>query len=380
MSGRFIGTEQVRAIKSRVDIVQLMGEYSTLKKAGGSFVGCCAFHQERTPSMNVYPDKGTYHCFGCGAHGDAIELVKEKERVEFGDAVELLARRVGHTITYSEGAAGDSGARAGEREACLAAFEFATAFYSHTLWASRDQLVVTARDYLASRGLTEATCRRFRLGWAPGRGALIAEGAAHGHPLEVLKKVDLAVEREGRAPGDRFWERITFPICDRFGSPIAFSARLLPAAEAKVKAEGGKVGKYVNSTTTPLYDKSLIVFNLHLARESVKARVKVELPIRLIVMEGPTDVMAAAQAGVGECVAVLGTAMTVDHVRQLGGLLGERGHLYILLDGDKAGAAGAVKAAKTVLAAGVQARIATLEGGKDTCALFAPAPRSAESA
>jgi DNA primase len=365
---RFIGAEQVALIKSRVDMAQLMGEYTALKGWGSKMVGCCVFHQERTPSMNVYLDSCTYHCFGCGAHGDAITLLQEKERVDFGEAIELLARRVGHVIVYKQGEAGAKDVPASDRAACLAAMEFATTCYEHALWRSDEPGAGAARDYLLGRGLSEATCRTFRLGWSVGRGALLAEASAHGHAIEALRAVDLVMDRKDGSSGDRFWQRIMFPICDRFGAPIGFSARLMPAAEAEAKANGSGVGKYINTKGTKLYDKGRVVWNFHRAREAVKA-VKAEKDRRVIVQEGPTDVMAAYQAGFPECVAIMGKEMSAEHLRTLGLPVGESGTVYILLDGDAAGTDGARKAAMVSLATGVPVRIARLDGGKDFAAL-----------
>ncbi len=348
MSG-FIGEDQVRTVKNHIDLVQLMGEYTSLKKAGANFTGCCVFHQERSPSMYVYADQQTYHCFGCGAHGDVISLVREKEHLEFSDAVEFLARRAGITLTYEK--TGRNQLARGQRDDLMQVVEFATSFYERQLWDTPDG--AEARAYLASRHLSPATCRRFRLGWSPGRGRLVEEARRQGFSTKALLALDLAVERDGRI-NDRFYERVMFPISDRFGHPIAFSARLLPAAERKAKEEGRGVGKYVNNTDTPLYHKGAIVFNLHRARLIARDRG------RLMVMEGPTDVMAADDAGFGECAAVLGTALTVEHAKQLGNIVGVSGRLIILLDGDRAGQTNALKAVRTCLQAGVPVRIAMM--------------------
>jgi DNA primase len=355
----FIGDEQVRQIKSRIDLVQLMGEYTPLRKAGANFSGCCPFHQERTPSMHVYTDQQTYHCFGCGAHGDAITLVREKERVDFADAVELLARRAGITIAYQD--QGRSQMARGERDGLIAAVEFAVAFYERMLWESDGG--AEAREYLVKRALSHAVIKRFRLGWSPGHSTLVDEARRKGLDVNLLMKTDLAVERNGR-PADRFYERVMFPLDDRFGNPIAFSARLLPAAERQAKEEGRGVGKYVNNTDTPLYHKGSAVFNLHRARTVCRDR------NRLIVMEGPADVIAADEAGFGECVAVLGTALTSEHARQIGNLVGGAGRLIIMLDGDRAGQANALKAIRTCLAVGVPVRVATLPDELDPAELL----------
>ncbi len=284
MSG-FIGDDQVRKVKDAVDIVQLMGEYAPLRKSGRMFACCCPFHQERSPSCYVYPDDQHYYCFGCGARGDAISLVKEKENLTFGEAVELLARRAGIQLVYEKGG---GGMPRGERDVLLAAFQFATRFYERVLWEAPE--AAPARDYLLSRKLTREVCERFRVGWAPGAGQLVSAARRQDIDPALLARLDLAVERD-RGLSDRFYERVTFPICDRFGNPVAFSARLLPAAERAAKEAGRGVGKYVNNTDTPLYHKGSTVFNLH------RARIAARDAGRLIVMEGPTDVMAADQAG-----------------------------------------------------------------------------------
>lgn len=359
----FIGEDQVRLVKSRIDLVQLMSEYTPLRKSGSNFTGCCAFHQERSPSMYVYTDQQTYHCFGCAAHGDAITLVREKERLEFSDAVEFLARRAGITVTYQNEGSGPAAHHAkGERDEQMRAVEFAVQFYEHVLWEAAEG--AEAREYLKSRAMSQISCKRFRLGWSSGNGSLIDEARRKGVAVSLLLATDLAVERNGRTV-DRFFERVMFPICDRFGNPLAFSGRLLPAAERKAKEEGRGVGKYINNTDTPLYHKGNAVFNLHRARTSCRDKG------RLIVMEGPTDVMAADDAGFSECVAALGTALTPEHMRQLGNMVGNTGRLIILLDGDRAGQASGLKAVRTALSVGVPLRVALLPDELDPAELLA---------
>lgn len=366
----FLGEDQVRRVREATDIIQLMSEYAPVRKSGANFTCCCPFHQERSPSMYLYVQDQHYYCFGCKAHGDAITLVREKENVSFADAVEMLARRAGITLEWQQGS-GRSGHEKGQRDAHLAAAEFACSFYERVFWESPE--AAPARDYmLGRRRLTEETCRRFRVGWAPGHGQLLEAGRRQGIDPKAFAAVDLAVERSGRLT-DRFFERVSFPICDRFGHPLAFSARLLPEAEKAAKEQGIGVGKYVNNTDTPLYHKSSCVFNLHHARTACRDE------RRLVVMEGPTDVMAADQAGFKACVAVLGTALTPEHAKQLGSLLGRDGQLLLLLDGDRAGQENALKASRTCLTAGVPARVAILPDELDPAELLAEASAGSES-
>ena len=358
----FLGDDQVRRVKDAIDIVQLMGEYAALRKSGKTFACCCPFHQERSPSCYVYPDTQSYYCFGCQAHGDAISLIRAKENVSFTDALELLARRAGIALVYENSRGNDRG----ERDTLIAACNFATQFYEKCLW--EDDGAAAARAYLLERRqLAKTTCERFRLGWSPGRGALVDAAKRKGLDPQILARLDLAVERDGRLV-DRFYERVMFPICDRFGNPLAFSARLLPEAEKAAKEAGRGVGKYVNNTDTPLYHKGSTVFNLHRARTVARDAG------RLIVMEGPTDVMAADQAGIGECVAVLGTALTPEHSKQLGALVGDKGRLLLLLDGDRAGQTNALKGIRTCLAVGVPVRVAILPDELDPSELLAEGP------
>ncbi|MHC5068443.1 MAG: DNA primase [Planctomycetota bacterium] len=345
-----VGEEQIRQVKD---------EYTPVQRAGVNFKALCPIHGERTPSFYIYTEQQTYHCFGCGAHGDAISFVREKENLSFVDALELLARRAGVELVFTGGERARE--QRGQRERQLAAHEWATTIYERCLWQS--EAGAEARAYLAERGLDEAVCRRFRLGWAPGGGYLVEAARRARADARVLVDLDLAVERQGRLV-DRFYGRLLFPICNRFGQPVAFSGRLLPAAERAAKEAGRGVGKYINSTDTPLYQKGRVVFNLHQARTACREAG------RLVVMEGPTDVMAADQAGLAECCAVLGTALTADHAQQLGRVVGDRGKLILLFDGDAAGQATSIKAARVCLAAGVASRVAVMPEGADPAELL----------
>ncbi|MFM2092871.1 MAG: hypothetical protein RLZZ127_3360, partial [Planctomycetota bacterium] len=354
----FYGEEQVRRVREAADIVQLVSEYTPVRKSGANFACCCLFHQERSPSMYLYPHDNSYHCFGCGAHGDVIRLVMEKERLPFVEALEALARRAAIKLEPQAGTGGHAQDR-GERDRHLKAMEFACRFYEERLWSPEG---AEALAYLRGRGLRDDCLKAFRIGWAPGGSALVEEARRRRADPRVLVPLDLAVERDGRLR-DRFYERVTFPICDRLGLPIAFSARLLPEAERRAKEEGRGVGKYINSTDTPLYHKGKAVFNLHQARQGVKDAGF------LAVMEGPTDVMAAWQAGLTSCVAVLGTALTPEHAKVLGQTTaGAR--LVLLFDGDRAGQTNALKAVRTCLAAGVSCSVATLPDELDPSELL----------
>lgn len=360
--GKFLGEEQLRRVKDAVDLVEVMADYAPPQKAGAQFKVCCPFHQERTPSCYIYPDQQTYHCFGCGAHGDVITLVREQEGLDFVDAVEYLARRAHIELVFEERGSSAPSMDRSEREQLLAAMVFAQGFYARQLWL--DQSAAPARNYLKGRGIDQELAQRFALGWAPGRGVLCTAARQAGVKPEHLLATNLAVDRDGRL-SDRFYERIMFPIADRFGQPIAFSGRILPETEQRAKAEGRSLGKYINSSDTPLYHKSEVVWNLHRARSAARKGG------RLLVMEGPTDVMAAAQHGLDACVAVLGTALTSIHARQLANAVGGDGQVVLLFDGDSAGQNNAVKAVSTFLSGGIPCRVAVMPEGHDPAELLA---------
>lgn len=365
MADGMLGEDQIRAVRDAIDLVQLISDFTPVQRAGVNFKACCPFHDERTPSFYIYTDDQHYHCFGCGVHGDAISFVREKENLAFVEAMEFLARRAGIELRYSRDP--EARARRSHRERLLAIHEWACGFYERCLW--QDEVGAEARLYLQERGLHQDTCRRFRLGWAPGRGRLVQAAARERVDVRELAELDLAMDRNGRFV-DRFFDRLMFPICDRFAQPVAFSARLLPAAERAAKEAGRGVGKYVNSTDTPLYHKGRVVFNLHRARGFCREAG------RLLVMEGPTDVMAADQAGIGEATAVLGTALTPDHARHLGGAIAGRGDLTLLFDGDEAGRRTSIKAIRTCLAVGVPTRVAVMPDGQDPAELLRAGDRA----
>ena len=169
-----IRDDQIRQVKEATDLVSLMGEYTSVQKAGVNFKACCPFHSERTPSLYIYTNDNQYHCFGCGAHGDAITLLREKENLDFVEAVEQLARRAGIELVYEQ-QRGPSRPR-GQREQMNQIMEESVAFYEKYLWQRPD--AEAARQYLRQRGLGEAVCKQFRLGWAPGARCLVASSAA----------------------------------------------------------------------------------------------------------------------------------------------------------------------------------------------------------
>lgn len=301
-------------IKSRLSIVDVVGETVALRKAGTTFKGLCPFHAEKTPSFVVTPARGTYKCFGCGKGGDIFSFVMERDGLGFADALKLLAGRAG--VELDERPSRDEGRRARLREV----LETAIAFYHVIL--TQHRVGQPALDYLRQRGFTDATIERFQLGWAPaGWDTLSRElGRRRGIGPEELAAVGLTVPRErGRGAYDRFRARIIFPIRDASGAPTGLGGRVLdgagagdgsPAARAAGRGDPGP--KYLNSPATPLFDKSRTLYLIDRAKAAIRRTGQA------VLVEGYTDALMAHQAGFENVVASLGTALTPGQVAILG--------------------------------------------------------------
>ncbi len=314
--------------------------------ARGDWWACCPFHQEKSPSFHVDDRKGFYHCFGCHASGDAVTFLREAEGLSFIEAVSELARLGGLAMPAQDPAAV---ARAERAKGLADWMEAAAAFYRRQLSGARAR---EARAYLERRGLSEAACARFGIGYAPpDRRALSEALSAAGAPAAALIEAGLAAAPEdGGAPYDRFRDRIMFPIRDERGRCIAFGGRAM-AADARAK--------YLNSPETPLFDKSRTLYHAGPAREAA-ARSG-----RLVVVEGYMDVIAVAEAGLGAVVAPLGTAVTEHQLARMWRMADEP---VIALDGDAAGDRAALRLVDLALPrlqAGKSLRIAKLPGGRD---------------
>lgn len=342
MAGR-IPPEFIDELVTRSDIVDLIGSRIALRKAGRDYQARCPFHEEKTPSFTVSPDKQFYHCFGCGAHGTAIGFLMEYDRLGFVEAVEELARRAGMEVP-SDGSAAQSGPAHGPLYELLAR---AADFY-------RDQLRThpharQAVEYLKKRGLTGEIAARFGLGYAPAAGDMMMTRLGDGGSnRDRLLACGLVADRDGRWR-DRFRDRIMFPIRDRRGRVIGFGGRLL----------GDGRPKYLNSPETVLFHKGRALYGIHEFQQAERK------PSRVLVVEGYLDVIALAQLGLTHAVATLGTATTSDHIQQLTRIAPE---IIFCFDGDPAGRAAAWKALETTLpmATGHQAiRFLFLPEGED---------------
>ncbi|MGA9421438.1 MAG: DNA primase, partial [Rhodanobacteraceae bacterium] len=345
MAGR-IPDSFIDDLLARVDIVDVVQERVPLKKSGRDFSARCPFHDERSPSFTVSPTKQFYHCFGCGAHGSAIKFLMEYDRLEFPDAVEELAARVGVKVPH------EGGGRQVPREDATdlyALLDSATTFYRRELETSKQ-----AGAYLAGRGLDEATLARFNVGYAPDRwDALKNALGTSPQRIALLEKAGMLTSGDRGSRYDRFRNRVMFPIHDRRGRTIAFGGRIMPSGE------GNDGPKYLNSPETPLFHKGRELFGLAEVRAT-----HAKIP-RLIVVEGYMDAIALHQFGATQAVATLGTATTRDHAEIL---FRQCADVYFCFDGDRAGRQAAWRAVESVLPRmrdGRQAYFVFLPEGED---------------
>ncbi|HEY3261875.1 MAG TPA: DNA primase [Pseudonocardiaceae bacterium] len=356
MAGR-IREADIARVRELCRIDEVIGEYVALRRAGvGAMKGLCPFHDEKTPSFNVRPGHGTFHCFGCGKGGDVIAFVMEVEHLPFVEAVQRLADRVGHTISYEGGGSSVQRDR-GSRSRLVEANRVAQQFYAEQL---RGPEAARAREFLAARDFDAEAAAAFGCGYAPaGWEALTMHLLAKGFTAEELVKAGLS--RDGqRGPMDRFRRRLLWPIRDLGGDVVGFGARRL-FDDDPVEA------KYVNTPETPLYHKSQVLFGLDLAKREIARR------HQAVVVEGYTDVMAMHLAGVPTAVASCGTAFGPDHIGVLRRLISDdayfRGEVIFTFDGDEAGRKAALKAFDDEQRFAAQTFIAIAPDGMDPCDL-----------
>ncbi|WP_034270551.1 DNA primase [Haloechinothrix halophila] len=346
---------QVRELNRIDDIV---GEYVALRRAGGGALkGLCPFHDEKTPSLNVRPTHGTFHCFGCGEGGDVIKFIMQIEHLDFVESVQRLADRVGYTLTFTGGGTSvqrDRGTRMRLVEANRAAQEF----YAQQLLTEPAR---PARDFLKERGFDQTAAQRFGCGYAPdGWDTLTKHLLSQGFDINELYKAQLAKEGSRGKPIDRFHRRLLWPIKDLAGDVVGFGARRL-YDDDPIQA------KYLNTSESPVYKKSQVLFGLDLAKREIAKRHQV------VVVEGYTDVMAMHAAGVPTAVASSGTAFGTDHMAVLRRLMMDddtfRGEVIFTFDGDEAGQKAALKAFEGDQTFAGQTYIAIAPEGMDPCEL-----------
>lgn len=338
-----IGQEKIAEIRSRASIVEVISDYVTLKKAGRNYMGLCPFHAEKTPSFTVSEDKAIYHCFGCQTGGSIFHFLMQYDHLTFPEAVERVAQRYGIVVERSDRQGASSGT--GEREHLYRINGRAAANYQNILFHHPEGL--KALEYLKSRGVDEATARKFMLGYAPQRGSgLFNLIRVEKIPIEDVLRLGLIGQGGGQKFYEKLFARVVFPIINPAGKIVAFGGRVLDQG----------LPKYLNSSETPLFHKGATLYGLYQAKDSIRKS------DRAVVVEGYLDVIALSQHDVGYAVATLGTALTVDHARALSRYTK---NIIALFDGDEAGQKAGARSFEIFVEAGLLGRVAFLPKGDD---------------
>lgn len=350
-----IRKEDIDEVRARTDIREIIEGYVSLKSAGiGTFKGLCPFHDERTPSFNVRPQVGSYHCFGCGESGDVYSFVMAMEHTSFVETVERLAARIGYTLHYEGGKPGDR-YEAGMRRRLLDAHKIAAEFFERNLYSPDAQ---EAQRFLGARGFDPAATRKFGVGYAPrGWDHLLKHLRSQGFTDEELKATGMFSEGS-RGLYDRFRGRIMWPIRTIAGETIGFGARRL--------FDDDQGPKYLNTPETQLYKKSQVLYGIDLAKRDMTKNKQV------VIVEGYTDVMAAHLAGITTAVATCGTAFGPGHIKMVRRMItddGSGGEIIFTFDGDAAGQKAAMAAFQEDQRFVAQTFVAVAENGMDPCDL-----------
>ena len=332
-------------VLNQTDIVDLINNYVELKAKGKEYTACCPFHGEKTPSFTVSPEKQFYHCFGCGAHGTAINFLMEHEGLQFTEAIESLAHRLGLEVTTESG----SYQKNDEHQQLYNAMDAANHYFQQQLRNNKEAI-----SYLKSRGITGEIANRFNIGYAPQGFDNINKQLSEKFSQQILVNAGLLAKKSEQNVYDKFRHRIMFPIKDTRGRVIAFGGRALDDA----------MPKYMNSPETALFQKSNTLYGIHEARQHLG---KLQ---QLIIVEGYMDVIALAQHNVANCIATLGTATTSQNVKNL---LRFTSNIIFCFDGDRAGKDAAWKALQQTLPEfkdGINVRFAFMPQGEDPDSLI----------
>ena len=322
-----ITDEDKERVRQATDFVTLVSETVELKPRGQDYWGCCPFHQEKSPSFKINPSTGLWHCFGaCSEGGDVFSYVMKRENLDFPDAIRYLADKAG--ITLSEEAHVSKGPRKNRLIECLTEAEN---YFHSMLMRGRGEGPEAARAYLSGRGFGAGVCKRWKLGYALGRGALVAHLRKCGFTTQEMVAANLAVERNGRI-SDWFYDRVMFPIHDEQGRTIAFGGRITKKVE--------NAPKYLNTRDTTVFNKGKHLFAYDVAKETIAAQSEA------IICEGYTDVIAMHEAGFTNTVAALGTAFTSEHVKLIDRQRARK--IICMFDGDAAGQHAAARAIKFI--------------------------------
>jgi DNA primase len=344
-----IPEKSLQEIQDRLDIVEVIGQFLPLKKAGRNFKGLCPFHPEKTPSFMVYPDKQFFICYGCKVGGDMIAFVMRHEQMDFQEAVLLLAEKAGVAVARVGG-----GSVSKQKPELNRTMELADRFYHDLLMKSPE--AEAARAYLQERNLTPETWKSLRIGYAPSQwDRLLKEGTKEKIAPELLEKAGLVIRREGAEGGfyDRFRNRVLFPISDSRGRVIGFGGRTMEVSENSPK--------YINSPETDLYIKSNVLYGYHWAASQVRER------DFCIVVEGYMDCATPFQHGLRNVVASMGTSLTQAQVRLI---KRQTRHVVMVYDSDYAGQMATLRGLDLFLESEIRVKIAALPAGQDPDSLI----------
>ncbi len=354
---KFFNVDWLNELKSRCDIVDIIGRYVPLKKNGREMSGCCPFHHEKTPSFFVYPESQSYHCFGCKESGDVIKFVRKYENMGFVEAVERLANAANMPMPEFKDVDQDQIARKKkERDEILSALREAGLYYHKNLYTDHQQARL-AVAYIQKRQISTEFVRKFGLGCSLDYSGLLNHLRQKGFSDEILKKAGLLSISEKGLKYDSFTKRLTFPIIDKDGNVIGFSARML---------ENRDGAKYKNTSSSPVFNKSEVIFGINLIKKERDEARKNNKDFgglkNIIIVEGQIDVISMHQFGFGNAVACLGTAITPIHARKLRQFTED---IVLLLDGDGAGKKATLRSIDVLRSGGLNVKVGAISDGMD---------------
>lgn len=342
-----IPQDTVQQIIQAADIVEVVGEFVSLKKRGASMIACCPFHNEKTPSFNVSPSKGIYKCFGCGKGGDSLRFVMDLEGLSYPDALRWLAKKYNIEVKEREFTDQDL-INQNEKESLFIVLEYAQQYFAETM-ANTEEGQSVGQSYFIERGFSKTAIEKFQLGYAlDARNEFVKKAERAGFSSEILEKAGLISVKEGDIKIDRFRGRVIFPIHNVAGKPIAFGARILK--------KDPKAPKYINSPETEIYHKSQIVYGIYQAKNAIRQADNCYL------VEGYTDVVSLHQAGIENVVASSGTSLTPEQVRLIRRF---SDNITVLYDGDAAGIKASIRGIDIILEEDMNVKSVVFPDGDD---------------
>ncbi|MBN2514787.1 MAG: DNA primase [Deltaproteobacteria bacterium] len=338
-----IPEDKIEEVKARVNVVDVVSEYVTLKKAGRNFIGLCPFHREKTPSFTVNPEKQIFYCFGCGEGGNAISFLMKINNMSFPESIRHLAGRMGITIPVKKVTEGER-RKASEKETLIRINKMAADQFRHNLMS---RIGEAARRYLEKRGIDDTVVKQFGLGYSPDEWRHLKNSFdGKGVAVDLVRKAGLIIIKDNGQSYDRFRGRLMFPIENLSGDTVAFGGRIIGDGEPK----------YLNSPESPIYIKGKILYGLYRTKNEIKRKDEA------IIVEGYLDLFALWSAGIGNVVATLGTALTKEQIELVRRFTR---NVSIIFDPDEAGKSAVERSLKLFLEEEIRARVVILPGGYD---------------